>query len=193
MKRIKRIKRKIWLLITQTVYKINFYKIGKKSLIYKPLQLDKTKSISIGNNVFVAEGAWLMGGSENAITLRIGDRTTIGHFSHIIGMSSLTLERDVLVADKVFISDSTHNYKDFNLPILYQGVSILSPVVIGEGSWICENVCICGASIGKHCVIGANSVVTQDIPDYCVAVGSPAKVIKKYDFESNEWKQMSDI
>lgn len=190
---MKRIKRKIWFLITQTIYKIGFHEIGKKSLIYRPLQLDKTKSISIGNNVFVAEGAWLMGGGKKVITLRIGDRTTIGHFSHIIGLSSLTIEKDVLIADRVFISDNTHNYEKFNLPILYQGVSILSPVVIGEGSWICENVCICGASIGKHCVIGANSVVTRNIPDYCVAVGSPAKVIKKYDFESNEWKQLCDM
>ena len=190
---MKRIRIKIWLLIMRTVYKFAFHEIGKKSLIYRPLQLDKTKSISIGNNVFVAEGAWLMGGDENVITLRIEDGTAIGHFSHIIGLSSLTIEKNVLIADKVFVSDSTHNYEDINSPILYQGVRSLSPVVIGEGSWICENVCICGASIGKHCVIGANSVVTHDIPDYCIAVGSPAKIIKKYDFELNEWKQICDI
>ena len=68
---------------------------------------------------------------------------------------------------------------DINTPIKEQDISIVSPVVIGEGSWLGENVCVCGASIGKHCVIGANSVVTNDIPDYCVAVGAPARVIKK--------------
>lgn len=51
-----------------------------------------------------------------------------------------------------------------------------------------ENVCVCGASIGKHCVIGANSVVTTDIPDYSVAVGSPAKVVKQFDFGEGIWK-----
>ena len=66
----------------------------------------------------------------------------------------------------------------------------MSEVTIGEDSWIGENVCICGASIGKHCVIGANSVVTKDIPDYCVAAGIPAKVIKKYNFEKNSWDRI---
>jgi acetyltransferase-like isoleucine patch superfamily enzyme len=62
--------------------------------------------------------------------------------------------------------------------------------VIGEGSWLGENVCVIGASIGKHCVIGANSVVTKDIPDYSVAVGIPAKVIKKYNFNKCEWEKI---
>ena len=44
--------------------------------------------------------------------------------------------------------------------------------------------------IGKHCVIGANTVVTKDIPNYCVAVGSPAKVIKRYNFEIGEWESV---
>ena len=48
-------------------------------------------------------------------------------------------------------------------------------------------MCVIGAKIGKHCVIGANSVVTKDIPDYCIAVGIPAKVIKRYDFEKKQW------
>ena len=50
-----------------------------------------------------------------------------------------------------------------------------------------ENVCIIGASVGKHCVIGANSVVTKDIPDYSIAVGTPAKIIKRYDFNKERW------
>ncbi len=70
---------------------------------------------------------------------------------------------------------------------MFQGVTQKRDVVIGNGSWIGEHVCIIGASIGRHCVIGANSVVTRDIPDYSVAVGSPAIVIKKYDFNLNKW------
>ena len=65
---------------------------------------------------------------------------------------------------------------------------MLKPVIIGEGSWLGENVCVCGASVGKHCVIGANSVVTRDIPDYCIAVGSPARVVKRYNFDKNTWE-----
>ena len=63
-------------------------------------------------------------------------------------------------------------------------------VRIGSGSWIGENACILGVIIGKQCVIGANSVVTKDIPDYSVAVGIPAKVIKKYNFETQQWERV---
>lgn len=61
-------------------------------------------------------------------------------------------------------------------------------IIIGDGSWIGTNSVISGdVHIGKHCVIGANSVVIKDIPDYCVAVGTPAKVVKKYDFNEKKW------
>ena len=65
----------------------------------------------------------------------------------------------------------------------------LSDVTIGENSWIGENVCISGASIGKNSVIGANSVVTKNIGDYTVAVGSPAKPIKRYCFDTQKWRK----
>ena len=87
----------------------------------------------------------------------------------------------------MYISDNLHGYKDIKTPIWKQPIVQNRDVEIGEGSWIGENVCILGVHIGKHCVIGANSVVTHDIPDYSVAVGSPAKVIKRYDFENNQW------
>ena len=63
----------------------------------------------------------------------------------------------------------------------------LNEVLIGEGSWIGENVCIIGAFVGKNSIVGANSVVTNNIPDYCVAVGAPARVIKRYDHKDNQW------
>lgn len=125
--------------------------------------------------------------SADSPSIRIGNSVSIGHFCHIIGLYNINIESKVLIADKVFISDCTHNYEDISQPVIDQGVSKLSDVSIGEGSWIGENVCICGAHIGKHCVIGANSVVTRDIPDYSIAAGIPAKVVKKYDFNKHEW------
>lgn len=182
MANINKLNKGLWWVITQYWFKRKFYSIGKGAIIFAPLQYDNPKTISISQGVFIAEGAWLMGGTETkSSTLEIGDRTVIGHFSHIVALHKVIIENDVLLADKVFISDCTHNYENVNQPILEQGVTIIKPVTIGEGSWLGENVCVCGANIGKHCVIGANSVVTKDIPDYCVAVGSPARVIKRID------------
>lgn len=182
--------KKWWYLKTQTVYKSKFNSIGKRSLILKPVQLDYVKTVSLADDVYVAEGGWIMGGTCSDITLKINKGTTIGHYSHIIAIHSVTIEEDVLVADKVFISDCTHSYEDVTKPVISQQIKELNPVVIGEGSWLGENVCVCGAKVGKHCVIGANSVVTSDIPDYSVAVGSPARVVKKYDFDLAEWTKV---
>jgi acetyltransferase-like isoleucine patch superfamily enzyme len=63
----------------------------------------------------------------------------------------------------------------------------LKDVCIGDGTWLGENVCVIGCSIGRHCVIGANSVVTRDIPDHCVVVGSPARIVKRYSAEQRRW------
>jgi serine/threonine protein kinase len=82
-----------------------------------------------------------------------------------------------------------HSFEDISVPIKDQPIKQLKNVVIGEGCWIGEHVSIIGASIGKHSVVGANSVVTHDIPDYCVAVGSPAYIIKRYNFESRKWEK----
>ena len=128
-----------------------------------------------------------MGNKSLPQTMMVKSGTVIGHFAHFIAMHSVIIEESVLIADKVFITDCTHKYKDISTPVVEQGISLLNEVIIGEGSWLGENVCVCGASIGKHCIIGANSVVLQDIPDYCVAAGSPARVVKKYDFEKKEW------
>ena len=169
-------------------YQFIMANIGYGTLIIKTLKIDNPKLISIGSKTYIGNQSWLMGVNSNGhISLKIGDRVQIGHFAHIVAMENVDIENEVLLADKVFISDCTHNYENISKPVLGQSVRLLKHVIIGEGTWLGENVCVCGASIGKHCVIGANSVVTQDIPDYSVAVGSPAKVIKKYDFKKSEW------
>src|SRR5690606_32270085 len=106
-----------------------------------------------------------------------------GNFSHLYATGLVDIGNNVLIADKVYISDNLHSYEDVNIPIWKQPIKQLREVRIGNNSWIGENVCIIGANVGNHCVIGANSVVTKDIPDYCIAVGTPAKIIKRYCFE----------
>ena len=166
-----------------------FKHVGTKVRVYKPLSIDGIENITLENNVTVHKLTWLaaMPLTGNNVQLIIQEGTTIGHFNHIYATNSVIIERNVLTADKVYISDNLHSYEDIELPVLKQPIKQCSPVVIGEGSWIGENVCVIGASIGKHCVVGANSVVTHDIPDYSIAVGVPARVIKKYNFSSQKW------
>lgn len=177
------------------VYLMYKHKLGMfhwTSFIGSPLRIDGGKNIFIGKKVSIKYKTWIAstpitGGDKSQLVFE--DGCVIGHFNHIYATKSIILRKNVLTADKVYISDNLHGYEDIETPIKDQPVVQNGTVEIGEGSWLGENVCVIGANIGKHCVIGANSVVTKDIPDYCVAVGSPARVIKKYDFNEDKWKK----
>lgn len=89
----------------------------------------------------------------------------------------------------MYITDCDHEYRDIDIPVMDQGIVQRGQTVsIGDGSYIGINSVIVGnVKVGKHCVIGSNSVVTKDVPDYCVAVGSPAKVIRQHNIRMGEW------
>ena len=184
----------------RTIFEYNknkkiFGRIYKSSQIISPLRIDGGKNIYIGKNVFVAYKTWLAAlplTGEKECKLELHDGVTIGHFNHIYATKKIILEKNVLTADKVYISDNLHGYEDIAIPIKDQPIKQNGEVIIGEDSWLGENVCVLGATIGKHCIIGSNSVVTKNIPSYCLAVGAPAKIIKRYCFETKKW-QKTDI
>lgn len=171
------------------IFKRRLHYLGNNVIISRPLSLSGAKNISIDDKVYVGPYGWLFAvpltGSNSHLHIKQG--SSIGRFCHICATQSVIIEENVLIAEKVYISDNLHSYNDITVPVIEQPIEQKKNVVIGEGSWIGENVCVIGASVGKHVVIGANSVVTKDIPDYSVAVGTPAKVIKKYDFNSQTW------
>lgn len=178
--------------ISNHCYKLRLKHFGRKSLIINPLHINGYRYILIGNNVTIQYKSWIecnpLTGWENPI-LRIDDGCTIGHFNEIYATRSIILEKDVLTADRVYISDNLHGYENPDIPILKQPIKQNGTVRIGEGSWLGVGVAVIGANIGKHCVIGANAVVTHDIPDYSVAVGIPAKVIKRYNLYTKSWEK----
>jgi len=139
-----------------------------------------------GNNVYFASNCWVQAHSASSV-LKIGENCCIGNNCHIYSLESVIIGRDVLIADNVYLSDNLHSFKNINLPILKQEIKHKGILEIGSGSWLGENVCVLGSRIGRNSVIGANSVVTKNIPDYCVAVGAPAKIIKRFCLVKNEW------
>ena len=167
-----------------------FKHLGKGVRIVFPLRIVGSKYIILGNNTTLQYGAYVAV-IKNAKTplLDIQAGTLIGNYVHLICTHKITIEKKVLISDRVYISDNLHDYQDISIPIVDQPLIQLDEMVIGSGSWIGENVCIIGASIGKNCVIGANSVVTKSIPDFTVAVGSPAKPIKRYCFDTTSWRK----
>lgn len=176
-----------WLIIRH-IYRMRFRGFGKHVSIRRPLCLRGMQYISAGDRVIVKEHGWIEANPlDNNCLLSIGTGTSIGHFCHIYAMRHVEIGADVLMGNGVYIADCTHEYQDVSLPVIAQSARFSAPVSIGLGSWIGEHAAILGARVGKHCVVGANSVVTSDIPDYCVVAGSPAKIIRRYDSNRNNW------
>ena len=190
---IQNITQKIQKVIFILFYSSSFKNFGKKSTLVFPFRINGAKYISIGKKVHVNEGSWMLSHkiSEKDPVITIGSGSYIGRFVHIVSVNEIDIGDNALIADKVYISDNAHNYKDINAIIKDQDILDYGPVVIGENTWLGENVCVMGASVGKHCVVGANAVVTKDIPNYSIAVGSPAKVIKQYNLSTQKWEKVS--
>ena len=151
--------------VIMNVSPVNEFFLGKKSVI---------ESFSILDNG--------VGG------IHIGDNVRIGLNNTLIG--PLEIGNHTILGQNVTVSALNHNYKDPNCPIRNQNVNSKS-IIIGSESWIGANcVILAGIKIGKHTVIGAGSVVTKDISDYSVAVGNPAKIIKRYNFSTKEWERV---
>ena len=155
----------------------------------------RVSRISLGNSISLRKGAWLNVADENPTgepAIVIEDNCHIGTDSIISAKNLIHLERDVLVAQSVLIVDHNHAYEDITIPIVKQGITAGGRIRIGQGSWIGRGAAIiCPKGelvIGRNCVIAVNSVVTRSIPDYCVVVGMPARIIRQYDPETRTWR-----
>jgi acetyltransferase-like isoleucine patch superfamily enzyme len=137
---------------------------------------------SIGAKSIVEDFATINNGVGD---VSIGSNCGIGLSNVIIG--PVKMGNYVMLAQNIVISGLNHGYEDITTPPRLQKV-ITKQITIEDNVWVGANsVITAGVTIGKHAVIGAGSVITKDIPEYSVAVGNPARVIKKYNFETQKW------
>jgi len=174
-----------------------FARIGRDVSFHFTCKLSRQRStrISLGNSVRLLESAWLSVATDDPAgepTIIIEDNCSIGYGSILSGKNRVHLERDILVGQHVVIQDHNHAYEDIDVPIISQGITEGGRIRIGEGSWIGRGAAIlCSRgelTIGRHCVVSANSVVMRSIPDYSVVFGTPATIIRQYDPEKRAWR-----
>jgi len=154
-------------------------------------------TVSIENPAGIHVGAFVKIGAhavlealvpERGVTLRIGDAAYIGHFARITAVNEVVIGEEAMVADRVYISDTGHVYEDVSRPIKRQGLRDGRRVEIGRGAWICIGAVVVGnVRVGEGAVVGANAVVTQDVPDFTVVAGNPAQVVRQHDGEDWRW------
>lgn len=143
--------------------------------------------IEFGRNIRIKKHAWFS--LTTGCRASIGDNTRVGRHFVLAGVdTSIVIGENVLISERVFISEANHDFTDVTRPVVGMGSVSGGPVRIGSDSWLGIGVCVLpNVTIGRHCVIGANAVVTHDIPDYSLAAGVPAKVRKRFDFDKNQW------
>jgi acetyltransferase-like isoleucine patch superfamily enzyme len=177
------------------IQKYRFGSFGKNSVFQKPLIIYNKKRIFISNNVTIRPGIRIepikrYGSQTFSPEIVIGEGTNIEQCCHITSANKVIIGEKVTIAGFSMITDIDHDYMEIGKGILQQDLLVKS-TEIGDESFIGMGARIMpGVHIGKHCIIGANCVVTRDIPDYSVAVGIPAKIIKKYNIITNKWERV---
>jgi len=187
-----RIRDYLSVILYRVIFSPFFRGFGRGARVIWPLRIVGSRFVSLDDGVTLQYGSYIavLQTGNHVPALEIGKGTQVGNYSHIICTGRIEIGSRVLIADRVYISDNLHEYRDIERPVMDQPLRQLLPVSIGSGSWIGENVCIVGCRIGKNCVIAANSVVTRDIPDYCVAVGCPAVPVKKFCRDTGKWRKV---
>lgn len=169
----------------------------KSRLIRFPIEISGKQNIDFGENFTTGVGCRLEAFSEdNEKIITFGKNVQINDYVHISAMKSIYIGNNVLMASRIYISDNSHGfYNDNNatnpeIPPIKRDYYI-NPVYIEDNVWIGEGVVIMhGVSLGKGSTIGANSVVTKNIPPYVIAVGIPARSIKRYNFKTKKWERI---
>lgn len=179
----------IWAIISLK-YKFVFTHYGKLSYIMKPMYIVKNSgTINTGDKLRIQPGMRMeLLNRDSSIT--IGENVTIGQNFHITSGGDLKIGNSVTITGNVFVTNIDHDYKELNKPILEQK-NIISETIIGDNCFIGYGAAIqAGTKLGKQCIVGTNAVVRGEFPDYCVIVGVPAKVVKKYNFDTGEWERV---
>ncbi|MDQ6529602.1 DapH/DapD/GlmU-related protein [Flavobacterium sp. LHD-85] len=185
-------------LITISLNVIRTKFLFKKARIIRfPFDVRGKKYISVGKGFTTGVGCRLEAYPIDANNvLLIGENVQINDYVHITAMEKVSIGNNVLLASKIYISDCSHgsysgDSNDSNPKINPSDRPLFSsPVIIKDNVWIGESVSILpGVTIGEGTIIGANSVVTKSLPDFVIAVGIPAKTIKKFNFQSQRWEK----
>ena len=169
---------------------------NKCRIIRSPFDIRNRRYIDLGEGLTTGTGCRIEAfpKDKNAgLCIEFGKNVQINDYVHIAAGESVKIGNNVLMASKIFISDINHGSYDGKKADLPDTIAVkreisTAPVVIKDNVWIGESVCILpGVTIGKNSVIGALSLVSKNIPDNSIAVGNPARVIKKFDFEKKQW------
>jgi acetyltransferase-like isoleucine patch superfamily enzyme len=141
--------------------------------------------LEIGEGTLFEPGVWVTIADTGRV--RIGEGSFLNRNVMVAAHELVEIGDHCMFANGCFVTDANHRFDDPEQPVTWQGFTTKGPTRIGDNVWCGANVVVTsGVTIGERCVIGANSVVTTDIPAFSIAAGSPAKVIKQVEYDEGE-------
>ena len=174
-------------------FRYNHLKYG--TLVEKQLLITNRHRISLGKNILIFGNGRIelitsYSGHKHTPTLEIGDYTQIHQNCHITCGQNIKIGKNVVIVSNVTITDILHPHANVEFPINLNPIKT-KPVIIEDEVYVYNNVVILpGVKIGKHSIVAANSLVNSDVEPYSIVAGSPAKIIKKFNFEINQWENL---
>ena len=139
--------------------------------------------LEVGANTLFEPDVWITIGDEAKV--RIGEGTFLNIAVMVAAMQLVEIGSHCMLANGCFVTDANHRFDDPDRPVPWQGFTSKGPTRAGDNVWCGANVVITsGVTIGDRCVIGANSVVTTDLPPRSIAAGAPAKVLRTIEYPS---------
>jgi acetyltransferase-like isoleucine patch superfamily enzyme len=138
--------------------------------------------LEVGANTLFEPDVWITVADEARV--RIGEGTLLNIAVMVAAVQLVEIGSHCMLANGCFVTDANHRFDDPGTPITWQGFDSKGPTRIGDNVWLgAHAVVTSGVTIGERCVIGANSVVTQDIPPFSIAAGVPAKVLRAVTYD----------
>jgi acetyltransferase-like isoleucine patch superfamily enzyme len=145
------------------------------------LEALRSGRLELGPHVLFEPQVWITIADEGRVCIGGGTFLNIGVM--VACQESVTIGAHCMFANGCFVTDASHRFDDPEKPVPWQGFTTKGPTRIGDNVWCGANVVVTsGVTIGERSVIGANSVVTQDIPAFSIAAGAPAKVLRRVEY-----------
>jgi acetyltransferase-like isoleucine patch superfamily enzyme len=178
----------LWLQLKNLLYRPHGVAMGPRSYIFRPFAINQRSRLVLGERCEILPDSYIWTQENSSAHIRVGDGAYIGRHFYATVIQGILIGKRCVLSDYVYITDCAHGLDPHGDFILHQPLESKGPVEIGDGCFLgFRAVILPGVTLGPHCVVGANAVVTRSFPAYSMVAGAPARAIKTYSTELKQW------